>query len=99
MRLKPRSQRRLNVDEVIQELRPKLAAVPGVNVFLQNPPPIRIGGQLTKSLYQLTLQSPDTQELYKYAPILQSKIMRVSFIRSRFCRGCLPPASARWRRC
>jgi hydrophobic/amphiphilic exporter-1 (mainly G- bacteria), HAE1 family len=74
MRLKPRSQRRLNVDEVIQELRPKLASIPGINVYLQNPPPIRIGGQLTKSLYQLTLQSPDTQELYKYAPLLQAKM-------------------------
>jgi HAE1 family hydrophobic/amphiphilic exporter-1 len=74
MRLKPRSQRKLNVDEVIQELRPKLASVPGINAYLQNPPPIRIGGQLTKSLYQLTLQSPDTQELYKYAPLLQSRM-------------------------
>ena len=74
MRLKPRSQRRLSADEVIQELRPKLAGVPGINAYLQNPPPIRIGGQLTKSLYQLTLQSPDTQELYKYAPLLQSKM-------------------------
>jgi len=74
MRLKPRSQRRLSADEVIQELRPKLASVPGINAYLQNPPPIRIGGQLTKSLYQLTLQSPDTQELYKYAPLLQSKM-------------------------
>ncbi|HXF38874.1 MAG TPA: efflux RND transporter permease subunit [Blastocatellia bacterium] len=74
MRLKPRSERRLSADEVIQELRPKLAGVPGINAYLQNPPPIRIGGQLTKSLYQLTLQSPDTQELYKYAPLLQSKM-------------------------
>ncbi|HSB10961.1 MAG TPA: efflux RND transporter permease subunit [Blastocatellia bacterium] len=74
MRLKPRSQRRLSADQVIQELRPKLATVPGINAYLQNPPPIRIGGQLTKSLYQLTLQSPDTQELYKYAPLLQSKM-------------------------
>ncbi|PYT07540.1 MAG: acriflavine resistance protein B, partial [Acidobacteria bacterium] len=74
MRLKPRSQRHLNVDEVIQELRPKLASVPGINAYLQNPPPIRIGGQLTKSLYQLTLQSPDTQELYKNAPLLQAKM-------------------------
>src|ERR1044071_9858134 len=49
----------LSADEVIQELRPKLAAVTGINAFLQNPPPIRIGGQLTKSLYQLTLQSAD----------------------------------------
>jgi HAE1 family hydrophobic/amphiphilic exporter-1 len=49
---------------VIEELRPKLATVAGIRVFLQNPPPIQIGGQLTKSLYQFTLQSPDTQQLY-----------------------------------
>ncbi len=47
-RLKPRSQRSLSADEVIEELRPKLATVPGIRVFLQNPPPIRIGGYLTK---------------------------------------------------
>ena len=32
---------------------------------MQNLPPIRIGGQLTKSQYQFTLQSPDTDELYR----------------------------------
>jgi HAE1 family hydrophobic/amphiphilic exporter-1 len=74
IRLKPRSERRLSADEVIEELRPKLAKVPGINVFLQNPPPIRIGGQMTKSLYQYTLQTPDTNELYKYAPLLESKL-------------------------
>src|SRR5712692_3832483 len=60
MRLKPRAQRKLTADQVIEELRPKLARVPGIRAFLQNPPPIRIGGSLTKSLYQLTLQDPDT---------------------------------------
>ncbi len=74
MRLQPRSQRRLGADEVIQELRPKLAAVPGIQVFLQNLPPIRIGGQLTKSQYQFTLQSPDTQELYRNASVLEAKM-------------------------
>ncbi len=74
IRLKPKSQRRLSVDEVIQELRPKLAQIPGIRVFLQNVPPIRIGGQLTKSQYQYTLQSPDTEELYQYAPMLQEKM-------------------------
>ena len=72
--LKPRSERKLNADEVIQELRPKLAKVPGIQAFLQNPPPIRIGGQLTKSQYQFTLQSPDTKELYEYAPKLEAKM-------------------------
>jgi HAE1 family hydrophobic/amphiphilic exporter-1 len=74
MRLRDRKERRLSADEVIQELRPKLAQVPGIRVFLQNPPPIRIGGQLTKSLYQLTLQGPDTDELYRVAPQLEAKL-------------------------
>lgn len=74
IRLKPRAERKLNVDQVISELRPKLAQIPGIRVFLQNPPPIRIGGMVSRSLYQYTLQSPDTQELYKYAPIMLEKI-------------------------
>ena len=67
IRLKPRRERALSVDEVIQELRPKLAQVPGIRAFLQNPPPIRIGGQLTKSQYQYTLQGSDTDALYAAA--------------------------------
>ena len=73
-KLKPRGERKLHVDEVIQELRPKLAKIPGIQVFLQNPPPIRIGGTLSKSPYQLTLQSPDTAELYENAPKLEAKL-------------------------
>ena len=68
LRLKPREERSLSVDEVIQSLRPKLAQVPGINVYMQNPPPIRIGGQLTRSLYQLTLQGSDPKELYHWVP-------------------------------
>jgi hydrophobic/amphiphilic exporter-1 (mainly G- bacteria), HAE1 family len=77
IRLKPRSQRKLSADEVIQELRPKLAKVPGIQVFLQNPPPVRIGGQSSKSLYQLTLTCPDTGDLYKYAPQLEAKMREI----------------------
>jgi HAE1 family hydrophobic/amphiphilic exporter-1 len=75
--LKPRSQRKLNADEIIQELRPKLAKIPGIQVFLQNPPPIRFGGQLTKGQYQFTLQSPEIKELYEYAPKLEVKIREI----------------------
>jgi HAE1 family hydrophobic/amphiphilic exporter-1 len=75
-RLKPRAQRP-SVDEVMQELRPKLATVPGIRVFLQNLPPIRIGGQLTKSQYQFTLQSPDTQDLYRSAPRLEASLRQL----------------------
>jgi HAE1 family hydrophobic/amphiphilic exporter-1 len=77
LRLKPRSTRP-HVDEIIQELRPKLATIPGIRAFLQNLPPIRIGGQLTKSQYQFTLQSPDIHELYRDAPLLESKLRGLS---------------------
>jgi HAE1 family hydrophobic/amphiphilic exporter-1 len=73
-RLKPRSERTLSADQVIEELRPKLAQVPGIRAFVQNPPPIRIGGSLTKSLYQFTLQGPDTDELYRVAPQLEQRL-------------------------
>src|SRR5947209_7186181 len=49
--LKPRSERKELVNQIIEDLRPQLAGYPGMNVYLQNPPTIRIGGQVTKSLY------------------------------------------------
>ncbi|HET6464207.1 MAG TPA: efflux RND transporter permease subunit [Nitrospiria bacterium] len=73
IRLKPASQRP-TADEVIQRLRPKLMTVPGVSVFLQNLPIIRIGGQLTKSQYQYTLQDTDPQELYHWTGVLEEKM-------------------------
>jgi HAE1 family hydrophobic/amphiphilic exporter-1 len=74
IRLKPRSERRLSADEIIQELRQKVAHVTGIQMFMQNLPPIRIGGRMTKSQYQYTMQSPDTDELYKYSTILEAKL-------------------------
>ena len=77
MRLKPRSERKLSADEIIQELRKKTAGVVGIRMFMQNLPPIRIGGQLTKSQYQYTLQGPDMDELYRVAPVLEAKLRAV----------------------
>ncbi len=74
MRLKPRSERKMSADEIIQELRKKTAGVIGIRLFMQNLPPIRIGGVLTKSQYQYTLQGPDTDELYRVAPVLEAKL-------------------------
>ncbi len=65
--LKARDQRKESVTEVISDMQTDLAVVPGINVFLQNPPTIAIGGQVTKSLYQFTLSSPDRDQLYKSA--------------------------------
>ncbi len=72
--LKPRKERALSVDQVIAELRPKLFAVPGILAFLQNPPPITITGQNTNSVYQLTLQSANLDEIYKWVPPLMNKM-------------------------
>ena len=72
--LKPLSQRKKDVDTIIEDLRPKLSAVPGMRIFLQNPPLVQVGGQVTKSPYQLTLQGPDRNELYTNAAALQAKI-------------------------
>ncbi len=75
--LKPRSERSVSPDELIQQLRPKLAAVPGIRVFLQNPPPIRIGGQLTSAQYQYTLQDPDLEELYRWNDTLIERMRQL----------------------
>jgi HAE1 family hydrophobic/amphiphilic exporter-1 len=74
LNLKPHDQRSEKPDQIIARLRPKLAAVPGIRVFLQNPPPIRIGGQLTSAQYQYTLQDTDLAELYHWNDILLERL-------------------------
>ena len=73
IRLKQRSERP-SADEVMQRLRPKLQSIPGMKVYLQNLPTIRLGGTLTKSQYQYTLQDADAEELYQWAPLIEEKI-------------------------
>ena len=73
--LKPRAERTRSVDQIIADLRPKLAQVPGVRVFMVNQPPINLGGQQgPRSTYQFTLQDTDTAELYRAAPLLEDKM-------------------------
>ena len=78
--LKPREERTLDADRVIEELRPKLAAIPGIRVFLTNPPAIRIGGMMTRSQYQFSLQNPDTEELYRVAPGFEAALRGIDGI-------------------
>ena len=73
VKLKPRKER-LHADAIIQQLRPKLQSIPGLRVYIQNIPAIRIGGKVTKSEYQYTLQDADTEELYRWAPVLEAKL-------------------------
>lgn len=74
IRLKPRSQRHTSADEIIQDLRTQLATVPGIQVFLLNPPAVPIGTQQTTGLYQLALQSSDLQALQQYVPQLVERM-------------------------
>ncbi len=74
MKLKPRHDRVLNADQIIQKLRPKVMAVPGIMMFMQNPPPIRLEATLAKAQYQFVLQSPDTEELYRQATAFEMKV-------------------------
>ncbi|HUI44026.1 MAG TPA: efflux RND transporter permease subunit [Terriglobia bacterium] len=69
--------RHMSTDDVINELRPKLGQVTGMVAFMQNPPPIRIGGQLSKSLYQYTVQGVNTQELYRTAAQLEAAMNKL----------------------
>jgi len=74
IQLKPRDQRKLSAPEIIQELRPKMARIPGVNTFFQAVQNINLGGRLAKSAYQYTLQDSDTDELYRYAQLMQQRM-------------------------
>ena len=74
VKLKSRSERSLNADEIIRQWRPKLSSIPGVRVSLQNPPVIRIGGRLSRSLYQFTMQSTDAEELFRYASLFEERL-------------------------
>ena len=68
MRLKPASERPdPNVNKVVQSLRRKLNTVPGIKIYVRNPPAIRVGGRLSNAEYQYTLQDLDLDVLYEWA--------------------------------
>mgnify|MGYP003704856057 CR=1 FL=1 len=67
--LKPREERP-SAGQIAQQLRGQFAGIPGVRVFPQVPPSIRIGGRGSSSVYQYTLSGADLQELYRIAPLM-----------------------------
>jgi len=74
MKLKSRHERKLNADQVIQKLRPKVSSVPGIMVFMRNPPLIQLDTTQSKALYQFVLQCPDSDELYRQATDFEHKV-------------------------
>ena len=77
MHLKDREERELSADEVAQSLGRKLAAVPGMRVFIQNPPVLDIGGRSSKSQYQFTLTSSDLEALYQASAALEQRMQEI----------------------
>ena len=77
--LKPANQRPA-ADVMVQELTRRLSRIPGLRVFIQNPPSIRIGGRGSKTLYQFTLQGNDVATLYSGAQKLAAKLRDVPLI-------------------
>jgi HAE1 family hydrophobic/amphiphilic exporter-1 len=77
LQLKPRNERALSAEQIIQELRPKVATVPGIRTFFQPLQNIQLGGRLSKALYQYTIQDADVSELYHYAPLMQERIAQL----------------------
>ena len=80
-RLKPIKERKRNADRIIADLRPKVTKIPGLQVFMSNPPPIDVGTRRTDAPYQFTLQGTDTRKLYAVADALTRKMMDLPQIR------------------
>jgi hydrophobic/amphiphilic exporter-1 (mainly G- bacteria), HAE1 family len=75
--LKPRRQRVATVADIVNRLRPKVSSIPGLKVYLTIPQAIRVGGRMSKSSYDFTLQGPDTQQLFAEAQKLQQVINKL----------------------
>ena len=72
--LKPRDQRRLSADDISRQLRRKLTGIPGIAVFVVNPPTIRIGARQSRSSYQYTLQGLDLTQLRDISEKLENAL-------------------------
>ncbi|MGC2412520.1 MAG: efflux RND transporter permease subunit [Stellaceae bacterium] len=77
IQLKPHDQRNVTSDQVIQRLRPKVAAVEGAKFFMQSGQDISIGGRLSRTQYQYTLTDTDSNELNEWAPIVEKAMQKL----------------------
>jgi len=81
IRLKPRGEREMTADQVVNSLRPRMAQIPGIRVFVINPPAINIGGRFASGIYQFTLQASNLKLLYDSAPALEAKLRASPLLR------------------
>ena len=75
--LKPLEERKISSSQVINRLRPKLAAVPGAMTFLQAGQDLRIGGRQSNAQYQYTIQSENPSDLVKWGPIVLAEMRKL----------------------
>jgi hydrophobe/amphiphile efflux-1 (HAE1) family protein len=78
--LKPRDARDASAAQVIQRLRPKLAAVEGIVLFMQASQDINVGARTSRTQYQYTLQDANLEELDVWAPKLLSVLRRIPLL-------------------
>jgi len=82
IRLKPRRERTLGADQIIQELRRSFAGgAQGMRVFMNNPPSINIGGLIGNADYQMVVQGSELKTLYSAAQELESRLRESDFLR------------------
>ena len=72
--LKPRSQRNVSADQVIRRLQPQLDRLEGTRLFMQVAQDLNVGGRVSRTQYQFTLQDSDLNELNQWAPKLLDKL-------------------------
>jgi hydrophobic/amphiphilic exporter-1 (mainly G- bacteria), HAE1 family len=77
VQLKPRRARPLTAAQIAQQLRPQILRFPGFRTFVTLPPALQIGGRMTNSSYNITVQSADTDALYGWAGKLEDAIIRL----------------------
>jgi hydrophobe/amphiphile efflux-1 (HAE1) family protein len=75
--LKPKGERNASADEVINRLRPKLARLQGITLYMQAAQDITIGGRLSRTQYQYTLTDPDPGELNQWSAQFLEKLKTV----------------------
>jgi len=74
VQLVPRAQRDLTAQQIAQQLRPQLLRYPGFRGFVGLPPSLQIGGRMGNQNFSIMMQSMSTDDLYKWAPVLQQAI-------------------------
>ena len=78
--LKPLSERRVSMQQVMGRLRPKFNEVAGARLFLQGAQDIRVGGRANNAQYQYTLQGDDANDIYEWAPKLEAALQKVPLL-------------------